>query len=324
MAMYKKRGFTLVELLVVIAIIGILIGMLLPAVQQVREAARRTECMNNLRQWALAAHTFESAHMEFPAAEQLLEGNVRRGNQWRGSNLFIQMLSFVESGNILSTIDYDPHGSWAYLQLNQTGLTNQSPIFKCPSSFYQEQWSRDYFGIQGAEDVIIRNLGNRGDVYRDGVFAFCRGLSIGALTDGTSNTAMLGECDLPQFHGATGINDAGNNVTNGPGPAPWWWGSATSGDTLAEAQQKIANPARSVLTFTSAINDPDFRPPLGTVGIDNNQAYHDIPFASSHPGGAVFAFGDGHTSFIGDDVDLETYRRVGSCNGGTVADVTSL
>lgn len=320
----KFQGFTLVELLVVIAIIGILIGMLLPAVQQVREAARRTQCMNNLRQLSLASLSFESANMEFPAGERLLEGNVRFGNQWRGSSLFIQMLPFMEANNILSSVNYDANAPWALNQFNSQGIEIQIPVFRCPSSSHQEEWSRDYFGVQGGETPFVANFFGRGTVYRDGVFSFCRGVSFSELSDGTSNTAMLGECDIPQFHGASGLNSAGTGFVGGPGPVPWWWGGGTAAASLREARKNITSPARSVLTFTSPLNDPRFRPPAGTAGTDDNSEYHDTPFASSHPGGAVFAFADGHVQFFSNEVSLTAYQRAASRDGGTVVSVDEL
>ena len=92
-----KRGFTLVELLVVIAIIGILIGMLLPAVQQVREAARRTQCANNIRQISLAALNFESANTRFPSGWQSNDNTIEGGPGWAWST---ELLPFLEQQNL--------------------------------------------------------------------------------------------------------------------------------------------------------------------------------------------------------------------------------
>jgi len=126
----SKRGFTLVELLVVIAIIGILIGMLLPAVQQVREAARRTECMNNLRQIGLATISFHDAHEAFPPARtassnQVLPLFVKNGpDSW-----FVRILPFIEQNNLYALWDLTD----AYK--NQPALAFATPVktFLCPS-----------------------------------------------------------------------------------------------------------------------------------------------------------------------------------------------
>ena len=314
--MRKVNGFTLVELLVVIAIIGILVGMLLPAVQTVRESARRTNCSNNLRQIALATHTFESANQRFPAAEFLLEGNQRFNNpvQWRGSSLFIQILPQLEQQNIPDSISYDPRAPWAYTTLHGVALENTPPVYLCPSSSQQQfEWRRDYFGVQGSQSVWAVNFGNRGDVYDDGLFSFCDSRKIRDVTDGTANTFAIGECDIAQRFGVVAVE--GNSTIGGVGAVPWWWGSATSGNSVEEARQNIANPARSVMTLTSPINDPNFRPPAGMLNQDS-AFYHDHPFASSHPGGASFGFTDGHVVFISETVNLATYRELGSINSG--------
>ena len=125
----NKSGFTLVELLVVIAIIGILIGMLLPAVQQVREAARRIQCGNNLRQVALAALNFESANSEFPPGveQESIQGS------FQGHSAFYFMLPFMEQQNVFTTMDKD-------IPLNNVAATTDElrasaviPALLCPS-----------------------------------------------------------------------------------------------------------------------------------------------------------------------------------------------
>src|SRR5882672_2001464 len=104
---WRSRGFTLIELLVVIAIIAILIGLLLPAVQKVREAANRMKCSNNLKQMALAFHSYESAYSVFPAGDLILGLPLPAPTTQRGSNWFLQSLPFLEAGNVLTSINYD-------------------------------------------------------------------------------------------------------------------------------------------------------------------------------------------------------------------------
>jgi prepilin-type N-terminal cleavage/methylation domain-containing protein len=176
--MHKRSGFTLVELLVVIAIIGILIGLLLPAVQQVREAARRTECLNKLKQIALAALNFESAHMTFPPATLGEGGNPTRDealaklNTHQGTSALVAILPFVEQENLSLLLDplaadarsFLPDGGYslgppAFNWLNGKststspgrdsgvgyGLSEQPAVWLCPSD--RQPTRREAFAI---------------------------------------------------------------------------------------------------------------------------------------------------------------------------------
>jgi len=182
------RGFTLVELLVVIAIIGILIAMLLPAVQSVREAARRTQCMNNLRQWALAALNYESAHMHFPSGvidddDDLTEA-LRVG--------WVDMLPFIEQGNLYQ--QYDLESDWksgVNAQLAQTEM----PTLRCPSSigdFNQfgavEGAVSDYAMSKGPSAALVHLASTQ-----MGIFDVNSETTFGMIRDGSSNVFLMGE-----------------------------------------------------------------------------------------------------------------------------------
>ena len=341
--MDKKCGFTLVELLVVIAIIGILIAMLLPAVQQVREAARRTQCLNNLRQQALACLNFESGRMEFPAGD-LIPNRLVNGEDVaaRGSNWFIQILPFMEGQNVLSTVNFDFNDASArgragsIFEVDQDNNGTQdgidlapSQLALCPSNGSPE-WARDYFGVQGGQEGFSDNpefqddtlFRMRGPVHNDGVLGTNRGRSIGQISDGTSNTIVLGENFLVQHFG---FAESGGGVSTAqPGHAPWWVGGGTADrqNTVAAAERQYANPARHVLTTNSPINAPSFF--RGGSEFNEERVYHWTPFSSQHPGGANFAFADGHTVVVTDTVDILNYRELASMNGGGVVDPTSL
>src|SRR5947208_169452 len=250
-----RHGFTLIELLVVIAIIAVLIGLLLPAVQKVREAASRMKCSNNLKQMSLAFHNHESTKGVFPAGDLIIGLPLASPTTQRGSNWFLQSLPYMEAENILKSINYDfarpPAAGFVYSQFDAAingvgvGFATTFPFSRCPSTD-SPTWARDYFGVQGALDRKFGNFISRGFLHDDGVFGIYRGRGINEIPDGTSNTIVIGENYLAIVTG--GIENAtGNNLTthnNTPsapeGYAPWYWG----GCRVAIAAQPV-NPTRS-------------------------------------------------------------------------------
>jgi len=182
-----QRGFTLVELLVVIAIIGILIGMLLPAVQMVREAARRTSCSNNIRQLGLAVHNYESAFGELPP------GVVDNDDDLRDAlhSGFVYLLPYIEQQNLYDLYDLDfDWKTTPNLELTEVEID----VFLCPSN--DSRVDQDG-GIPGAPLDYALNKGPLAYLHnqelRDGMFDVNSHTTLASVTDGVSNTLMIGE-----------------------------------------------------------------------------------------------------------------------------------
>jgi len=223
--MRSRSGFTLVELLVVIAIIGILVGLLLPAVQAVREAARRTTCQNNLRQIGLALLNYESAHSHFPPGQTWTVTKDQNPNRI-GYSWFSQVLSQLEESNIDSKLDQE---LWPEAPGNQLAISSTIAVALCPSTgdIDKDRNSQgliknfsfsgqsvfdlactDYLGVSGPKGDDNDVLDENGDNYtrnqgmllstkdEDGnqTGLIAEVVSMSMVTDGTSNTLFVTEC----------------------------------------------------------------------------------------------------------------------------------
>lgn len=296
----RARGFTLIELLVVIAIIAILIALLLPAVQQAREAARRTECKNNLKQLGLAMHTYHDTQGTFPIGV-----HARWGQSW--SWAILPNIEQAALFNVMPSPQNDS-GWWGAGDARSLGLIQiaRTPVkaFFCPSTPGGPTEQADVNGLTGrAMSTYLASAGNAQDDNNamhtsDGMFHAVdmsdgsgRVSRIRDITDGTSNTVLIGEAEY-RLNAAQGCNICDRYL--------FYHMNADSG------------------------GGSDFSEALGSTfhAINNqgvNNTAREISFGSYHVGGANILFADGSVKFVSENIDVvNIWRGLGSRAGGEV------
>jgi prepilin-type N-terminal cleavage/methylation domain-containing protein len=292
-----RPAFTLVELLVVIAIIGVLVALLLPAVQAAREAARRSSCQNQLSQLIIAVHNYEMAHGMYPAGTIDARGPIVNARIGYHHNWIIQILPFIEERNTWQAIDKTVS---VYHAKNAAPATVPMKILSCPSSGAWNTSASHYAGVHHDAEKPI-------DAKDNGVFFLNSRVRYDDVTDGSSHTIFIGEklpdaWDLMWMSGTRAtLRNAGtpvNGLTFGTGlPRP--------GDPSAPA----APPVDAVPGIDDVEKPEDPALPLA-AGAPAPAAAAATPgsplwvggFGSQHPGGAQFAIGDGSVRFISETV----------------------
>jgi prepilin-type N-terminal cleavage/methylation domain-containing protein/prepilin-type processing-associated H-X9-DG protein len=288
----KRTGFTLIELLVVIAIIAILIGLLLPAVQRVRDAANRVLCQNNLKQMGLALTGYHDIYNSYPPAIAESTGTTRLPMQW--VSWMARTLRFVEQDNLANTMDaaFASQGAMPnpFLDPPHVGFATPLPLYRCPADSRQYQASLviepqfepvvvAFTGFLGVSGTNLRA--------KDGVLYWNSRVRIADITDGTSSTLVAGERP-PSWDLVFGWWYAGAGQLDLAGGLP---NSGSLDVTLGTAELNL----RTVdIPEMNACPDGPFSFGPGTIDNPCDQ-FH---FWSLHSGGSNFLFADGSVHFL--------------------------
>ncbi|MEW4561975.1 DUF1559 domain-containing protein [Bremerella sp. JC770] len=293
----KYSGFTLVELLVVIAIIGVLIALLLPAVQQAREAARRMQCSNNLKQLGLALHNYHDTFGKLPSG----------GHQETQLSWHVSVLPFIEQPALYELFAFTTGG---YEQANKVEHSvNRVDGFLCPSgpiematdTAHTDKYTTHYYGVMGPKGTNPVNsnaydgnysstggtcpVSSHGGLSNQGTLRTNENRAFRDVTDGTSNTLLVGEKSWVNFSGGTDFARY----------RPWTKGSTgASSGCWATAVKNLAYPINS----------------------QHVTQYNDISFGSEHPGGAMFLNVDGSVAFLPETIDFGVLLSNASRDGG--------
>jgi prepilin-type N-terminal cleavage/methylation domain-containing protein/prepilin-type processing-associated H-X9-DG protein len=331
----RRRAFTLIELLVVIAIIAILIGLLLPAVQKVREAAARIKCENNLKQLGLALHNYHAANERLPPLYPYTAPNSSVQDYKYTWSVLAQLNPYLEQTAIYNAMDLKQpiySGSPATVTAaNQFAVAQKVPLFLCPSD-KGEPVSTAY----GVTNIGPTNYvachgsgvsGNGSPVGADGIFPVQNGVRISDITDGSSNTAAMSESILGTGGEAVAANPGDERTvykyTGFSGTLPSdstcagaptnWNGYNHRGFMWASGEARCVSynhyyPPNSK-NYDCIANNPALP---GYVAIGYRAA------RSRHPGGANVLLGDGSVRFVRDSVDPTGWRALGTRAGGEV------
>ena len=338
----RRRGFTLVELLVVIAIIGVLVALLLPAVQAAREAARRMSCQNNLKNIALGCLNYESAMGTLPPGTI---NSPQSGPDGRSSGFTVSILPYVEQGSMSAQVTAaikqrmgTAAGSSNYFDSYEVMdlVGDQITLYSCPSDNdtsgqLELEKQRGYKGssYSGVMGSFIRRNGScvaggecTGSLNADGLLIQGIGIDPKTATDGLSNTLLAGERWYQLRAWAVGSYwntwPGGGRQPAGQAPVGPVAGSAVFACKNVDGNVPINANVETVGYYS--LHEDHQRPSEGAVVPSANKklALENLPWGSFHAGGTNFAMGDGSVKFLSDGLDTIVFMAVASRNGDEV------
>jgi prepilin-type N-terminal cleavage/methylation domain-containing protein/prepilin-type processing-associated H-X9-DG protein len=317
---YSRGGLTLVELLVVIAVIGILVALLLPAVQAARESARRTHCANNLKQLAVAAQNYHDTRGSIPPAFILVP--TSSGSYAGGTTLWVELFPYFEEQNVHWAWDYSDYRNNLRHGPNATAA-QVIKVLLCPSHPRLENpvdwtsisqhwpliaWANGFYAVShygGNGGTLPYNVFSAPS--EDGVFFQSSSVRVADITDGTTGTFLFGERSQedPEYDRLMAAFDPRS-------------GPLVKFGTWAWAGDKDGSCSTNLLGTPSPIN---YRvPPLPSAGDWQWKMFRRSAFGSDHPGGATFAFAGGSVRFIADDLPLKQLQAFSTRAGGEVVE----
>ena len=300
----KRTAFTLVELLVVITIIGILIALLLPAVQAAREAARRMQCANNMKQVGLAMHNYNYSLGSLPTGAFLSGGSGSLGPELTA---LVVLLPYLEQANLAGIYDFNLR---VYHPDNRQAVATSVPSYNCPSDdsagtvaaysgFARSNVAVSYGSQEGVCETCVccSNPMPPAEVRTNGAFQFDQARKLNEFIDGTSYTVMASE-----------ILTAEASSTDSRGQ----WARLLHGASY-EHYDTPNSSALDVMFATTCLEEPGM--PCTTLGTTDLHLQHNAA-RSQHPGGVNVVFVDGHVSFIPDTINLAVWQALGARNDG--------
>jgi prepilin-type N-terminal cleavage/methylation domain-containing protein/prepilin-type processing-associated H-X9-DG protein len=312
-----RQAFTLIEVLVVIAIIAVISGLLLPAVQKVREAADRTRCTNHLKQLALAAHQHHQSRSKFPTGVHTVEttgGRYANGTSWE-----VELFPYVEQENLKNRWDYSDFRN------NVAGGTSATTaqvleVLLCPSDplpnpvylsmeeFPQYAYAEGYYGLSSYGGNAGRRSFGPNYATRDGIFFQDSRIRLADVTDGASTTFLFGERSHrdPDFDR---LALAYGSAWYPLGKAGQWAGVSATGGSLPQHLLSTPVPINYRVPADTPVEE------FASSGAQGSRL---CAFGSGHPGGANFAFADGSVRFLSDQTDLATLQALSTRAGGEV------
>lgn len=320
----RRRGFTLIELLVVIAIIAILIALLLPAVQQAREAARRSSCKNNLKQIGLGLHNYHDIYGSFPAG-----GNGE--NSRHGLNYWVATLPMMDQAPMFQKWNFAvTHPGW----IDEAGIRDVARPYQfaadymlCPSSPMDKRGRpRSGFSYLVPSYVGIAGSANRGSVVspqinhgtygvksQGGVLPQGKWVRFRDITDGTTNTLMVGEHSNFSFNAARTARYDNRPYSRSIGEGNYWWGGVRRPWTTNDGEFDGC----AITTLRYAPNLPN----VGAAGHSRNERgceNRNSPMNSGHTGGVQCLLSDGSTRFLNENLNLDILSQLGVRNDAQV------